>query len=298
VAARFAWRLNLDAELELAAQHYQPEQRVLAQLAEHALPGALALLGAGEIVIEPGTRAPAGDWIGRAWCPTPRALAELEAAGVTPEPHPPVSVLLAVNHRRFAHELGGGLPGQRWCADLAELEAALAAAPRPCLLKRPLAFAGRGQLRVYGELDDAQRSWIAASLRKDGLLLEPLVVPRLELSLHGCVWQSGQTELGRICRQEVSPRGVFKGVRLAAPGEVTESERAALYAAAERTASALGRAGYFGPFGIDGHRYEGPHGAGFCALSEINARYTMSFVTGFGCPPVDLRRDSPGAARA
>lgn len=298
MVARFAWRLNLDAELELAAPRYQPEQRVLLQLVEHALPGARRLLGAGDVLIEPGTRAPPGAWIGRAWCPTPRALAELTAAGVPPEPHPPASVLLAVNHRRYAHELGGGLPGQRWCADGVELEVALRESPRPCLLKRPLAFAGRGQLRLYDELDDAQRSWIAASLRKDGLILEPLVVPRLELSLHGFVWQSGQRELGRICRQAVSQRGVFKGARLAEPGEVTDGERDALFAAAERTAAALARAGYFGPFGIDAHRYEGAHGAGFCALSELNARYTMSFATGFPRPPAELRLDSPAAAPA
>ena len=131
MGARFAWRLNLDAELELARARYQPEQRVLAQLAEHALPGARRLLADGDVLIEPGMRAPPGDWIGRAWCPTPRALADLRAAGVTPEPHPPVTVLHDVNHRRFAHELGGCLPGQRWCADAAALEAAMGETARP-----------------------------------------------------------------------------------------------------------------------------------------------------------------------
>jgi hypothetical protein len=298
VAPRFAWRLNLDAELELATARYQPEQRVLAQLEQHGLPGARRLLAAGDVLIEPGTPAPPGDWIGRAWCPTPRALAQLEAAGVRPEPHPPAQVLLAVNHRRFAHALGGGLPGQRWCADAAALEAALGEAARPCLLKRPLAFAGRGQLRVYDELDDAQRAWIAASLRSDGLILEPLVVPRLELSLHGFIWQSGQRELGRICRQEVSERGVFKGVRLAHDGELTQGERAALFSAAERSAEGLARAGYFGPFGVDAYRYDGAHGAGFCALSEVNARYTMGFVIGFPRSPAELRLDRRGVAPA
>jgi hypothetical protein len=294
---RFAWRLNLDAELELAAAgRYQPERRVLEQLARFG-GAARQLLGAGDVLIEPGAPAPPGEWIGRAWCPTPRALAELHAAGVPPEPHPPREVLRAVNHRRFAWELGGGLPGQRYCADAAALAAALAEVARPCLLKRPLAFAGRGQLRVYESLGPAQRAWIAASLRNDGLILEPLVVPRLELSLHGFVWQGGQRELGRICRQEVSERGVFKGVRLAAPGELTDAEERALFAAAERTASALRGAGYFGPFGIDGYRYDGAHGAGFCALGELNARYTMSFVTGFSRPVAELRLDSAGAAR-
>jgi hypothetical protein len=293
--ARFAWRLNLDAELELAALRYQPEQRVLAQLARH---GALArqLLGEHDVLIEPGARAPAGDWIGRAWCPTPRALAELTAAGVTPEPHPAASVLLRVNHRRFACELGGGLPGQRYCEGAAALDAALDQLPRPCLLKRPLAFAGRGQLRVLESLDGPQRAWIAASLRRDGLVVEPLVLPTLELSLHGFVWQDGRHELGRICRQEVSARGVFKGARRAQAGELTGDEERALFDAAERSARALAGAGYFGPFGVDAYRYEGAHGSGFCALSEINARYTMSFVSGFPRPPGELRLEPAGGA--
>jgi hypothetical protein len=287
-ALRFAWRLNLDAELELAAPRYEPEQRVLAQLAQHGS-AARQLLGPDDVLIQPGTRAPEGDWIGRAWCPTPRAITELSAAGVTPEPHPAASVLLAVNHRRFAHELGGGLPGQRYAADTASFEAAFAQTPRPCLLKRPLAFAGRGQLRVYDALDAPQRAWIEASLRRDGLIVEPLVVPSLEVSLHGFVWRDGRHELGRICRQEVSTRGVFKGSRLALAGELLPAEAALFFDAAERTARALTSAGYFGPFGIDGYRYDGAHGAGFCALGELNARYTMSFVTGFPRPPAQLR---------
>ena len=56
----------------------------------------------------------------------------------------------------------------------------------------------------------------------------------------------------------------------------------------ERVARALASAGYFGPFGIDAHRYELEGKSGFCALSEINARYTMGFVTGFPRPPCEL----------
>jgi len=53
----------------------------------------------------------------------------------------------------------------------------------------------------------------------------------------------------------------------------------------ERTAVALRDARYFGPFGIDGFRYVLERRQGFCALSEINARYTMGFVTGFARHP-------------
>jgi hypothetical protein len=154
-------------------------------------------------------------------------------------------------------------------------------AGRPLLLKRPLAFAGRGQMRADASLSNKQWSWIDASLRKDGLIAEPLVTPTLEVSLHGFLWRDGHHELGRLCVQEVSDRGVFRSVRLAIRTELQATEEQALLGAGERVAAALSAAGYFGPFGIDAYRYEDETHSGFCGLSEINARYTMGFVTGF-----------------
>lgn len=293
---RFAWCVNLDAELELASARYAPQRRVLEQLARYEH-GARRLLGPGDVWVEPGVRLEAPQrFFGRAWCPTPRAVATLEAAGITPEPYPSVDVLRAVNHRRFACELGGGLPGQRYCESAAELDAALRDLPRPCLLKRPLAFAGRGQLRVYDTPsapgaplpDPAQAAWVRASLAKDGLVIEPFVTPTLELSLHGFLWPEGHYELGHPCVQTVSERGVFRDARRAEPGELSVPEERALYDAGERVARALADAAYFGPFGIDAYRYTGEHGVGFCALGEINARYTMGFVVGFSRPPSEL----------
>jgi hypothetical protein len=182
-----------------------------------------------------------------------------------------------VNHRLFAHELGGGLEDQHYVTTRAALDVLLG--KRDWLLKRPLAFAGRGQLRVSGKLTEKDDAWIAASLRADGLIVEPLVTPTLELSLHGFVWQDGRYELGRICVQAVSARGVFTSVSLA-EGALQNDEESSLRDQAKRTAEALFVAGYFGPFGIDSYR----HTAGFCALSEINARYTMAFALGFARP--------------
>ena len=48
----------------------------------------------------------------------------------------------------------------------------------------------------------------------------------------------------------------------------------------DAVAKALFRAGYFGPFGIDGYRYDWAGASGFCALSEINARFTMDWMEG------------------
>jgi hypothetical protein len=287
----YAWVLNLDAELELARGRpgYVPPRKLLSQLAEHGS-GAKALLGAGDVELgsSPSPRGRGADLRGRAWCPTPTALAAMRAHGVEPEPHPDAAVLRRVNHRLFAHELGGGLPQQAYVRDRAELARRLGDYGERWLLKRPFGFAGRGQLRVLGPLTDKQWTWVDASLKRDGLLIEPLVKPMFELSLHGFVWQTGRYRLGRACAQDVTERGAFRAVRRAAPGELSETEASALFERAEAAARALHQAGYFGPFGIDAYRYERHDAAGFCALGELNARYTLGFVCGFPQHPSEL----------
>jgi hypothetical protein len=288
---RYAWILNLDAELELARARpgYATSQKLLSQLAQHGS-RSRALLGPTDLLVEPNEelQAKPTELVGRAWCPTPLALTRLRARGIEPEPHPEAAVLRRVNHRLFAHEVGGGLPHQTYFRNRDDLLSHLSGSSRHWLLKRPLAFAGRGQLRIIGPLTEKQLSWVDASLESDGLLLEPLVQPTLELSLHGFIWQDGRHELGRICTQQVSERGVFQSVRLATLDEVTPAESAAFTERAHAVARALGDAGYFGPFGIDGYRYSLDGVTGFCALGEINARYTMGFVTGFPRHPSEL----------
>jgi len=288
---RYGWVLNLDAELELARARpgYVPRRKLLAQLSEHGK-SSRALLGPEDVLLERGTtlHVEVAGLLGRAWCPTPLALATMRALGVEPEPHPEPTVLRRVNHRLFAHELGGGLPEQQYVSSRDQLLAHLAGYTRHWLLKRPLGFAGRGQLRAIGPLTDKQWTWVEASLERDGLLIEPLVNPTLEVSLHGFVWRDGRGELGRICTQNVSERGAFRGVRLALPDELSPAERAAFTERAGAVSSALVQAGYFGPFGIDGYRYTLDGRSYFCALGEINARYTLGFVTGFPRHPSSL----------
>ena len=288
---KFAWVLNLDAEVELSRLNfgYVPRTKLLQQLATFGQ-GSRALLGPEDVLLEPGVL-PGNGFVGRAWCPTPVALSRLAEAGVKAEPHPEARVLRRVNHRLFAHQAGGGLPAQRYFTERAPLEDLLRRAERPWLLKRPLAFAGRGQQRFYGPISDKQWSWLDVSLARDGLIVEPLVTPTLEVSLHGFLWQTGRCELGRICVQQVSDRGVFRGVRLALADELDSAESASLFERAESVAGLLHDAGYFGPFGIDAYRYRLADSYAFCALSEINARYTMGFAIGFPRPPAELCLD-------
>lgn len=279
----YVWVFNLDAELELARGRpgYVAQRKLATQLAVHGK-SSRRLLGPDDVELGAGVTPPRA--LGRAWCPTPLALSALRRAGVAPEPHPDASVLRRVNHRAFAHELGGGLPEQAYVTTEEGLRRVLGDYGRRWLLKRPLEFAGRGQLRALGPLTEKQWTWVDASLQRDGLIIEPLVTPGLEVSLHGFVWQDGRFELGRVCVQDVTPRGAFRAVRLMEPGALSASEHEALYERADATARALHSAGYFGPFGIDAYRYE----AGFCALGEINARYTLSFATGFPKPACEL----------
>lgn len=288
----FAWVLNLDAELELSRGRpgYVAQRKLTAQLAEHGA-SSRALLGPDDFELRPDRSMPAPPSArvrGRAWCPTPLALAAMRRHGVEPEPHPDAAVLRRVNHRSFAHELGGGLPRQTYVTSREQLRRLLADPAERWLMKRPLGFAGRGQMRAIGPLSDKQWSWVDASLKRDGLLVEPFVRPTFELSLHGFVWPDGRSELGRICAQDVSERGAFRAARLALDGELGDAERGELIERAAGAARALHGAGYFGPFGVDAYRYEQDGQQGFCALGELNARYTLGFVTGFPRHPSEL----------
>src|SRR5262249_37221644 len=144
------------------------------------------LLGPGDVVLVPGARAPGH--AGRAWCPTPRALAAIARAGAHPPAAPPFEVIRRANHRRFCAELGHThLAGARYVTTEVELREVLAARRGPWVLKRPFGFAGRGRLRLPGgDLGPAEERWIAASLAAGGgLQVEPWVERAGDFALHG-----------------------------------------------------------------------------------------------------------------
>ncbi|HET9953059.1 MAG TPA: hypothetical protein VFQ61_01075 [Polyangiaceae bacterium] len=279
----FAWILNLDAELELSQPRYQASAAIRRRLEEHAQ-RAQGLLGAGDItidVLEANASMDASAFKARAWCPTRSAQARAAARGIELEPAPELSIIERVNHRLFAHQLGGGLPGQRYVTQPAELDEVLAGAQWPLLFKRPFSFAGRGQQRLYRAPTAPEAAWLAASIRTGGMIVEPLVQPIVEFSQHGWIEAHGQTRYGAPCVQSVSDRGVFQAARRATSADLRVHEQHALTERLDAVAVALRRAGYFGPFGIDAYRYDSRGRVGFCALSEINARYTLSYPTGF-----------------
>jgi hypothetical protein len=290
-----AWLLNFDADEELARPSgytLSPEARARF---ETLAPHVRALLRPGDVVLAEGKFIEfSSNFIGRAWCPTPRAQKALLRAGVTVAPAPPLAVLRAANHRRFNASLGQTLPGARYALTLDDVTAALAA-PSPTgrwLLKRPFGFAGRGRLPIDlakpGDLDRAQ-PWIRASLRAgDGLQVEPFVDRLGDFALHGHLAPSGELVLGEPTCQECDPRGAWIGSSRADRSALSTAERDQLFEHAHLAAAALQNTGYFGPFGIDAFLFRGEGGQlAFNPRCEINARYSMGWAVGMG----DVRPD-------
>ena len=291
-----AWLLNLDADDELA----EPERAIQSKLSAPRLKELgvrTGLVAERDVLLANDAR---GDGLaGRAWMPTPRALARIREAGAIPPPAPTLEVLTRVNHRAFASSLGIALPGAVFATDV-EAVARAVAGPSPTgawLLKRPLSFAGRGRRRVaQGALDGASRAWIAASLAaQGGLSVDPEVTRTDDFALHGHLDRDATLVLGQPTAQTCDARGVWRGSERVAPGDLTEGEHTSLLAAAHAAAAALTSAGYFGPFGIDAFRYRDEAGATrFLALCEINARYTMGWATGMANHRPDREGPPPG----
>jgi hypothetical protein len=291
MATRRAWVLNLDADLELGAPRggYTPAARVRAIVEPHARRLAAALLAPDDVRVDesspPGC---AGGLPGRAFCPTPRALALLRRAGAVPEPHPSVDVLRRVNSRAFAASLGPTLPGGAFVTEVAAAHAILSGEPTVgsgWRTKWAFGMTGRNQRVVCpGSPGERDLAFVAAGIARGGLQIEPNVAIDDEYALHGLVSPGGDVRLGVLVRQRCDARGAWLATeRIAAaderlPGDVGER----MTEEARRVGAALFAAGYFGPFGIDAYVYRDRTGAlRLQPRSEVNARYTMGFAVGF-----------------
>lgn len=291
-----AWVLNLDAEYELAS----PDAHTSSGRVNERLPELVKVLAPlfaeGDVVLgekdmlardASENQAPHA---GRAWCPTPRAIARLEAAGAQPIASPSFAVLRRVNHRRFCAELGQTLPGAVFVTTESDLFATLRAktASGHWLVKRPFGFAGRGRRRIAAsERDPSADSWLLASLRGgEGVQIEPWVAIVADYALHGFIAENGDVTLGEPTRQICDERGAWKGTAIAV--DLAPDETALLETSAKGAASALATAGYFGPFGVDAYRWQDGAQTRFNARSEINARYSMGWAIGMRDRRVDL----------
>jgi hypothetical protein len=292
MAPRFAWVLNLDADLELGAgARYRPSKSV--RLAMKAPIGRLvgSLLGPQDLLVDESCPVGVGRGLaGRTFCPTPRALAILERAGADPEPHPAIDVLRRVNSRAFASSLGATLPGAAFVTDLEVARTMLCAEPMVgsgWRVKSAFGMAGRNQRVVASSgIDERSLVFVQAGLAQGGLQIEPNVVIETEYAVHGLIAPDGSLRVGSLVRQRCDPRGAWLAT------EPTSREREGrsdvvdpMAEEARRVAGALFRAGYFGPFGVDAYTYRDREGAlRLQPRSEINARYSMGFAIGWGAP--------------
>jgi hypothetical protein len=136
MAAHFAWVLNLDADVELGAiasaapgarAGYAPKRSLVHAMRTRVPRLAASLLDPEEDLLVDERSAPlvASGHVGRAFCPTPRALRLLRRAGAEPEPHPSCDVLVRVNSRAFCSSLGATLPGAVFVTNEDEARAVL-----------------------------------------------------------------------------------------------------------------------------------------------------------------------------
>jgi hypothetical protein len=292
MATNLAWVLNLDADLELGAgQAYTPRRSVKLATKTHAQRLAMSLLGPGDILVDESSHSgSARGRLGRAFCPTPRALDALRQAGAHPEPHPPPDVLRRVNSRAFAASLGPTMPDGAFVTDLEVARAILELGPAvgsAWRVKHAFGMSGRNQ-RVVGPspLSDSDFSFVRTGLIQGGVQLEPDVAIADEYAIHGLIAQDGSFRIGALVRQRCNSRGAWVSTERIDSGlESLGDIPARMRREADLVALALSRAGYFGPFGVDAYSYrDRDEKIRLQPRSEINARYTMGFAVGWGPP--------------
>jgi hypothetical protein len=274
----------LDAEYELAnPRGYTPSRAARERVRAYAV-RALGLLQPGDIVLDAQNDTPqqcAGNYAGKTWCPTPRALARLAAAGIAPPDAPVLSVLQRVNDRRFGIEHDPGPLQTQYITEVAPALALLrqASATGRWLMKRAFGLAGRGHRRVDGAPGEDDVRWLINSFADGhGVAVEPWVEREADFAIHGLCGRDGQVRLGRELMQRCDARGTWQETLLVPQGGLEPSEREALRQSASAVGNALHVAGYFGPFGVDSFRFRERSGRRcFQPLVEINARYCMGW---------------------
>ena len=199
----------------------------------------------------------------------------------------------AVNDRRFAlavaDDLGCALPGARAVTAIDELDAIRG----PWVAKAVWTAAGRDRAHGDGPPTGELRARVANLIARAGaVIVEPWLDRVLDFGV--CGHTGGVIHSPHVLRSDA--RGGFGGIALAEPA-LEPAERAEVVRVAQGAAAALARAGYTGPFGIDGFVYSDGARRVLRPLCEINARHTFGHVAralgepvlGFGDPPAGAR---------
>jgi hypothetical protein len=290
--------LNLDAEHELEAPgRYAPTARLREIVARQSGRMVGPLVAPHDVVVteealaaDEELRERVRGLEGRAWSPTPRALALLARSGARVQPAPSLAALRAVNARPFAALVRAPLAGASFAKHVAADRAAVLArlaepAPLGWLVRRTFGAAGRGRRRIAaGRPSAAEAAWIEASLRLGPLVIEPWVEVLREHTRSGWVGADGAVRISPPCFQRVDAHGAWTDTERAALDLLAADDDARLEEACAAAGAALAAAGYFGPYGIDAYHHRALDGAGVVLnpLSEINARFTMDWATAMG----------------
>jgi hypothetical protein len=279
-----AWVLNLEADDERArAKGWTPPMALLATIDAQAQRLVGTLVTGDDVVIARGdTRTLGREFTGEAWSPTPRALAAMKAAGVVVPEVPSGEVLDFVCSREFAQGLLPCEPRERMVTSVEDD----GGEDGPTRVSLAYTCAGRGHWLC--ETAEQRREAIARGLAKGASAKRApvFVAERVEVledfALHGEVRRDRSVRLGQPTAQRVDPR-TNAWRESSADAALSERERDALFEHGRDAAEALGRAGYWGPFGIDAFRYRARDGSvRFCPRCELNARYTMAWGIGMG----------------
>jgi hypothetical protein len=281
MAARTAWVLNLDADLELAhGEGYTPSASVLRAVTAFAEELRRSLVSPDDLVVDGTEREGAArGLVGRAFCMTPRAIGILVRAGAVPEPHPSFDVLRRVSSRAFAAaSLGQTMPKAAFVTRIGEAREVLNGDPSPgsgWRIKRAFGMSGRFHRIVDRAPRDEDVAFMTKWIDEGGVQIEPNVRIVREYALHGFI-TNGEVALGKLTEQRTDDAGAWIATTIAQNAPTENAE--AIAREAELAGRALSNAGYFGPFNVDAFEYDG----GFRARSEVNARYSMGFAIGFG----------------
>ena len=203
MVARSAWVLNLDADLELArGPGWAPSASVARAAASFAERLRGSLVGEGDVVVDAKTPDGAATGrVGRAFCPTPRAIALLRRVGAEPEAHPSADVLRRVASRSFSSSLGATMPKAAFVTRVDEARAMLRGDPAPGTgwrVKRAFGMAGRGHRVVDASPREADVAFLASWIDEAGAQIEPNVRVLEEYAMHGRVSAAGRVELGAL----------------------------------------------------------------------------------------------------
>ena len=273
-----AWALNLEADDERARpKGWTPPRKLLDKIDEQRALLRATLLREGDVVIERDDPRVLGEgWIGVAWSPTARARAMLERARVRLEGMADERVLDFVCSRRFAQSLLPATPRERVVEagfDPAELPAG------PSRISLAHTCAGRGH--AYASSREQCAAITDELLRKHtAVFVAERVTVLQDFAMHGFVGVDGALVLGEPTQQRTDPRtGAWRESAIATDLRADEAVLLARYA--RDAGEALARAGYVGPFGIDGFRFrDAQDREAFCGRCELNARYTMGWAIG------------------